>query len=106
MLSIQPVHVWGMDAHSDEEWLITSGKGHVMPMIDEKQIELYRKIEVLEAALTVTLAAVSTALPSVKTDVIKNLRMWAEHNKGNDVAPKAFTDLADKIESTKFGING
>lgn len=77
-----------------------------MPLIDEKQIELYRKIEVLEAALTVTLAAVSTALPSVKTDVVKNLRMWAESNKGNDVAPKAFTDLADKIENTNISING
>ena len=77
-----------------------------MPLVDKNQIELYRKIEALEAALTVTLAAVSTALPSVKTDVLKNLRVWAEKNKGNDGAPKAFNDLADKIESIKFNING
>ena len=76
-----------------------------MPAINKDQIELYRKIEALEAALTVTLAAVSTALPSVKTDVVKNLRVWAKKNEGNDYAPQAFNSLAEKIENTNFNIN-
>ncbi len=76
-----------------------------MPTIKQDQVELYRKIEALEAALTCTLACVATALPSVKSDVIKNLRVWSDQNKGNDVAPKAFSDLADKIEKSNFTIN-
>ncbi|GAS71182.1 hypothetical protein NGUA41_04034 [Salmonella enterica] len=76
-----------------------------MPTIKQDQIELYRKIEALEAALTVTLAAVSTALPSVKTDVVKNLRIWAEKNNHAEGAPQAFSSLADKIESTNFSID-
>jgi hypothetical protein len=30
MLSIQPVHVWGMGAQSNEGWLITSGRRYKM----------------------------------------------------------------------------
>ena len=75
-----------------------------MPTIKQDQIELYRKIEALEAALTVTLAAVSTALPSVKTDVVKNLRLWANSNKEVEGAPQAFSSLADKIEQTNFNV--
>ncbi len=75
-----------------------------MPTIKQDQIELYRKIEALEAALTVTLAAVSTALPSVKTDVVKNLRLWANSNKQVEGAPQAFSLLADKIEQTNFNV--
>lgn len=76
-----------------------------MPLIDKNQIEIYRKVEALEAALTVTLAAVATALPSVKADVVRNLRIWAEGNKGNEGAPKAFYELADKIENINYKIH-
>lgn len=75
-----------------------------MPVIKKDQLELYRRVEALEAALTVTLASISTALPSVKTDVVKNLRIWAENNTQSEGAPKALAALADKIEKTNFNI--
>ncbi|MFJ5503809.1 hypothetical protein ACIPUO_06305 [Pectobacterium carotovorum] len=68
-------------------------------------VEIYRKVEALEAALACTVACVSTLAPSVKVDVIKNLRIWAEQNNADATTSKAFNDLANKMESINFTVN-
>ncbi|NXZ87043.1 hypothetical protein HZI30_08870 [Serratia fonticola] len=75
-----------------------------MAFIGKDQVELFRRIEALEAAFMSSLACISISLPSVKKDVINNLRFWAEQNKDNDCAPAAFNALADKIEQTEFKV--
>lgn len=53
MLVTQPVHAWGIDAHSDEGWLITSDKGKEM----SDNISLQEKIDQLENELSIQKAA-------------------------------------------------
>lgn len=55
-----------------------------MALVKIDAVTLARRIEVMENALTVTLHAVSTALPTVKDDVINNLERHAKAFEGKD----------------------
>ncbi|EMX3579664.1 TPA: hypothetical protein SG618_000735 [Klebsiella pneumoniae] len=63
-------------------------------------ITLARRIEALENAFTVALHAISTALPSVKSDVVENLNRHAQAYEGKDSYIVSTTrSLVDRIES-------
>jgi hypothetical protein len=63
-------------------------------------VTLARRIEALENAFTVALHSVSTALPTVKSDVIENLNRHAQAYKGKDPAVASATKLLiNRIET-------
>lgn len=71
-----------------------------MAMIEINLITLARRVEALEAALSVTLTSLSTLTPGVKNDVVTNLRRHANEWKSREeTVSVAANDLADKIEN-------
>ncbi|MDC9624070.1 hypothetical protein PSI22_21185 [Xenorhabdus sp. XENO-7] len=64
---------------------------------------LARKIEALQSALSITLAALSTAMPSVKDDVIVNLEQFADKHQDPTVK-QAHTELANRVKGLNVTI--
>lgn len=70
-------------------------------------VSLARRIEALENAFTVALHSVSTALPSVKNDVIENLNRHAKAQEGRDPYIVSTTkSLVERIEAFNPTVKG
>ncbi|MCC8378646.1 hypothetical protein [Xenorhabdus sp. PB30.3] len=61
------------------------------------------KIEALESALSITLACLDTAIPSVKNDVIVNLQQFADQHQ-NSTVKQVYTELANSINKLNVTI--
>ncbi|HHG8623224.1 TPA: hypothetical protein ACPYUE_005067, partial [Enterobacter hormaechei subsp. xiangfangensis] len=70
-------------------------------------VTLARRIEALENAFTVALHSISTALPSVKSDVIENLNRHAQSYEGKDsYIVSTSRSLVERIEGFNPTIKG
>ena len=70
-------------------------------------VTLARRIEALENAFTVALHSISTALPSVKSDVIENLNRHAQCYEGKDsYIVSTSRSLVERIEGFNPTIKG
>ena len=70
-------------------------------------VTLARRIEALENAFTVTLHSISTALPSVKSDVVENLNRHAQAYEGKDsYIVSTSRALVQRIESLNPTVKG
>ncbi|PHM46012.1 hypothetical protein Xmau_00405 [Xenorhabdus mauleonii] len=54
------------------------------------------KIEALESALSITLAGLDAASPSVKNDVVVNLKRFADQHQ-NPTVKQVYTELANSL---------
>ncbi len=59
---------------------------------------LYQKINALQAALSLTLSCVSTVMPLVKEDVIRNLEQFLQQQH-DPVVIQAYAKLIEEIKS-------
>ncbi|EOC8685910.1 hypothetical protein [Enterobacter roggenkampii] len=70
-------------------------------------VTLARRIEALENAFTVAIHSISTALPSVKSDVVENLNRHAQSYEGKDsYIVSTNRSLVQRIESLNPTVKG
>lgn len=106
MLSIQPVHVWGMDAHSNEVWLITSGEKIVKKEYHfEKSIsndmslpEQFDSIQVMNISYARLVEVLEKHNPGLASDLLDSLDKSYQENAGLP-GQVAFAQLAHLVKS-------
>uniref|UniRef100_UPI00202438D2 hypothetical protein n=2 Tax=Proteus mirabilis TaxID=584 RepID=UPI00202438D2 len=59
---------------------------------------LARKIEALQAAMSLTLASLSTVSPVIKNDVVENLENFSSNHQDPTVK-QAYSELANRIKN-------
>lgn len=102
MLSIQPVHVWGMGAHSNEGWLITSGRNDMNTELGDllntyqKQITEIRTQQIVQDTLIKSI--ISIMPEEIKSQIHNQVKNAIDVQPRDEGGTKLKTIAQDYLE--------